>query len=207
MRCSDCSREVRPIVCLDIDGTLGAYHEHFLDFAEEYFDVIMLRQWDGEGDWEDYLGITKKEYREVKLAWRQGGGKRTMPCFLGAQEISEAARTFNAEVWITTTRPWNRLDSVDPDTQEWLRRNRIYHDFLLYDDDKYGKLAEITDGGRVIMVLDDLPEQYDRAAAEFGEEVPLLIAQQHNVTQRTKRASVRTLFEAQVIMEERLSKW
>jgi hypothetical protein len=34
--CTRCSSVVKPLVAVDIDGTLGDYHTHFLNFAREY---------------------------------------------------------------------------------------------------------------------------------------------------------------------------
>ena len=39
VRCSVCSDQVKPIVALDIDGTLGEYHGQFVKFATMYFDT------------------------------------------------------------------------------------------------------------------------------------------------------------------------
>ena len=207
MLCSSCSAVVRPIVCLDLDGTLGDYHRHFSEFCIGYFGRPFMMWWDGHGDWEDYLGITQREYREAKLAFRQVGGKRTMPIFDGARELASQCQVEGAEVWITTTRPWNRLDSTDPDTQEWLNRHRIRFDHLLYDDDKYGKLAEIVDPARVVAVLDDLPEQYDRAATVFGPEVPVLRLGNHNRWASTNRTTAPNLSVARDKINERINSW
>lgn len=181
MLCSSCGEIVRPVVAIDIDGTLGDYHGHFALFAKEYFDLGWVpMSWDGLGDWEEHLGLTKEQYREAKLAYRQGGQKRTMPLFPGAQQLTSEVRNQGAELWLTTTRPWLRLDSVDPDTREWLRRNNIQYDHLLYDDDKYLKLSQIVSKDRVVAVLDDLQEDCERAAEIFGIDVVMNRANQYN---------------------------
>lgn len=208
MLCSDCGVEVLPIVCLDLDGTLGQYHAHFLSFMNGYFGRTMPDSWNGEGNWEDYLGLSRRDYEEVKLAFRQGGMKRTMPIIPGAWLLSTSIREAGAEIWITTTRPYNRLDSVDPDTREWLRRNKIQYDHLLYDDDKYGKLEEILfNPERVVAILDDLPEQYDRAEEIFGENVPILKQGMHNEAAGQSRRTAGTLDQAQAMIMERIESW
>lgn len=171
MKCTACSQDIKPIVAVDIDGTLGNYHDHFVGFASDYYDRELPFAWDGSGDWEDYLGLSRAEYREAKLAYRQGGQKRLMPVFEGARAMMAELHLAGAEVWLTTTRPWMRHDSTDPDTREWLRRNHIGYDHLLYDDDKYFKLATLVDPLRVVGVIDDLPGQIVRASMAF----PLLI--------------------------------
>jgi hypothetical protein len=68
-------------------------------------------------------------------------------------------------VWICTTRPYLRLDNIDPDTREWLRRNKIQHDAVLWGSNKYRELVRIAGRERVVAVLDDLPEMAEQAAS------------------------------------------
>jgi len=160
----------KPIVALDIDGTLGDYHGNFLTFARHYFARAPEGyDWDATNPglpmWE-WMGIPLRDYRDAKLAYRQGGWKRWMPCYAGAAELTRAIQSAGAEVWLCTTRPYLRLDNVDPDTREWLRRNQIHYDALLFDPmheedgTKYDELARQA-GSRVASVVDDLPEMIE----------------------------------------------
>lgn len=168
MKCTACNEPVTPIVAIDIDGTLGDYYTHFQAFAWDYHNIIPpLGQWDGVGEWEDWMGMTKAEYREAKLAYRQGGGKRLMPIYEYATLLCRGVRESGAELWLTTTRPYMRHDSTDPDTRHWLERNGIQYDHLVYDDNKYVRLSTLVDPDRVVMVLDDLPEMLDEANKMF----------------------------------------
>lgn len=167
MRCSDCQRKVRPIVAVDIDGTLAQYHRSFVEFGEQWLGIeegSLPRDWDGIGEFRDRLGIESHLYRQMKLAFRAGGFKRWMPAFPMAAMFMQALNELGLEVWITTTRPWMRMDNVDPDTREWLRRNRVDHKHLLFDEDKYGILTELVDPERIVAVFDDEEEQRDRCA-------------------------------------------
>lgn len=154
----------RPVVGLDIDGTLGDYHLHFTRFAEQWCgrempephmntDGVPLYKW---------LGMSKATYRQCKLAYRQGGMKRSMPCYEGASELTHDIRKEGGQVWIATTRPYLRLDNIDPDTRHWLRRNKIQFDGVLFGQHKYRDLKRIL-GDRVLFVVDDLPELIGQA--------------------------------------------
>jgi len=154
-----------PVVAIDIDGTLGDYHTHFLRFAKGWIGRPMP-------DPEDinpglplhkFMGTSKATYRKCKLAYRQGGLKRSMPCYYGAKHITEALRRAGAEVWICTTRPYLRLDNIDPDTRHWLRRNGIQYDAVLWGEHKYRDLVKQVDRERIVGVLDDLPAMLDQA--------------------------------------------
>jgi 5'(3')-deoxyribonucleotidase len=207
MRCSRCSAVIRPVVAVDIDGTLGDYHHHFLEFSEVYLDRDLRRHWDGTGDWETYLGLDRRTYQELKLAYRQGGMKRSMPAFPMAAILMGEVQDAGAEVWITTTRPYNRLDNVDPDTKEWLRRNKIPFDYMLYDEHKYERLAQQVDHGRVIAVLDDLPDQCEAAARLFGHEVVIMRYAMHNRYRQHAFHGAEDLKQACRMIKSRIEGW
>lgn len=177
-----------PVVALDIDGTLGDYHGNFLSFAERYFDEAFppaelsnpgLKLW-------EWMGISRRDYQDAKLAYRQGGWKRWMPAYNGADRLTQEIRAAGAEVWICTTRPYLRLDNVDPDTREWLRRNGIQYDAVLFDrvDSKGSKYEELKRqaGDRVASILDDLPEMVQAAQdlQLMGCQEPILRDQPYN---------------------------
>lgn len=150
-------------MAIDIDGTLGNYHDHFILFAQEYLGVQLQWSYSGVGEFSDSLELTKKTYQEIKLAYRQGGMKRTMPPFPDAARFVNHLRDSGIEIWITTTRPYLRLDNIDPDTRHWLERHHIKYDGLLFNEDKYEVLVEIVDPNRVLMVVDDQPGKLDSA--------------------------------------------
>ena len=157
----------KPIVALDIDGTLGDYHGHFLRFAEGWIGRPMPSPSDINPGLPltKHMGVSKSTYRQCKLAYRQGGLKRSMPVYPGASELSRNLRKAGAEVWICTTRPYLRLDNIDPDTRHWLRRNKIQYDAVLWGEHKYRDLVKSVGIGRVVAVLDDLPEMAEQAAS------------------------------------------
>lgn len=181
---------MRPVVAVDIDGTLGAYHEHFLEFAEGWLGRTMPKVDTFEGgSLSRHMRVSKDTYRQVKLAFRQGGLKRSMPVYPHARELTIDLRKQGAEVWVCTTRPYLRLDNIDPDTRHWLRRNGIQYDGVIFGEGKYKRLAQIVGQAAIVAVLDDLPEQivasyrlglptllndqpYNRPPAMWGEDHP-----------------------------------
>lgn len=197
--------EGKPIVAVDIDGTMADYHGWFLQFAQLYLGKQMPAATDiNPGKpLARHMGITKATYREVKLAYRQGGMKRSMPVLRGSRDLLRAIRApygrhlvmddngwdsvrtvhgLGCEVWVCTTRPYLRLDNIDPDTREWLQRNKIRYDALLFDsvggDNKYRELVRQA-GDRVVCALEDLPEQVARAK-RYGVSHAFLRDQPYN---------------------------
>jgi hypothetical protein len=212
MKCTDCSAKIKPVVAIDIDGTLGPFHKHFLDFAAKYLDKRVPYDYDGTESFREHfcerVGVPESKWREIKLAYRQGGMKRTMPVYDFAEPLTRYITGQGAELWLTTSRPAYRLDNIDPDTLEWCRRNRIGFDHLLYDDDKYERLAELVDPARVVAVLDDLPEMYDAAMVRFGPDVPILAKSEWNRgVKRHTQVQVGYLQESCRLMGHRLAGW
>jgi hypothetical protein len=177
---------MKPVVAVDLDGTLGDHYTHTVQFAELWLGRPV--KYDPMAGWplgahkfqfHRALGVSKSTYRQIKLAYRQGGMKRSMPCFDGAAELTRGLRKDGAEVWICTTRPYLRLDGIDPDTRHWLRRNGIQYDGLVYGERKYYDLVKSVDRLRVACVLDDLPEMAEQAHRCHLEAI--LIDQPHNI--------------------------
>lgn len=206
IKCTTCSTPVHPIVAVDIDGTLAQYHRHFFEFASKYFDTEFSRDYDGRSRMHEHMGIPLEDYRRCKLAYRQGGMKRSIPMYPGAESFMWSLRDMDVEVWITTTRPYARLDGTDPDTRFWLENHGIMYDYLLYDEDKYKILRRNVTKSRVIAVVDDLEEQCEAAGTLFGTDVPLMPDRQHNryVGYWTK---FKDFHELTTIIKERVGNW
>jgi len=163
VRCTNCSKLVRPVAVVDIDGTLGMYHEHFIWFAQKYLNTQLPHNYDGRGEFSDFLGLDKREYRDIKLAYRQGGMKRFMPVYTGAGWFMEKLHDMGLEIWIATTRPWMSLSNIDPDTRFWLKQNMMPYDGMVFDDRKYESVLNLIDQERIVIVIEDLLELCDEA--------------------------------------------
>jgi len=188
MLCSNCSQVIRPVVALDIDGTLGDYHSHLLQFMRAYTGYGYLpglrRPYSGKERFSEYcmeqFDIDLRTFRDIKLAYRQGAQKRSMPVKVGASNLTKQLVMDDAEIWITTTRPYLRLDGIDPDTRFWLDHNEIDYYGLLYDEYKYRQLARCVDPARVAAVLDDLPDQLDEALMLFPNADIYMLRNEYN---------------------------
>ena len=196
MLCTRCSEHIRPVVAVDIDGTLGDYHGHFIDFAEQYVGRTLHRNYNGYSSFRLWFStannIGTEEFRAIKLAYRQGGMKRSMPVFDGAANLLHTVIDHDAELWLTTTRPYLSLDTVIPDTVWWLAQNGMSdYDGMLFDEDKYAKLVERVESERIVAVIDDLPDMCDEADHLIGRNVSVMIGTQWNsAIQNGRRSSM-----------------
>lgn len=215
MLCTKCSAPVQPIVCFDIDGTMGKYHEHFLTFAAEYLGYSTLIAgkdlYDGSVPFRtwfcDVFNTDVRTFRDIKLAYRQGAQKRSMEVQRWARVATRLAHDCGAEVWITTTRPYMRLDNIDPDTRFWLRRHSIYYDYMIYGDHKYEELANQVQPYRVCFVLEDLAEQIEEAQSRFGAEVPYMYCSPWNQATQGSYQGLKAGEEIILKVEERIDSW
>lgn len=156
---------VAPVVGVDVDGTLADYYEHFRWFAELYLQrPIPAPDWSFTSEFSEALNIGKEEYRQVKLAYRQGGMKRSLPRLDEyVTPVIEQIRLDGIQVWICTTRPWLRLDNIDPDTRFWIERNLGRVDGVIYGEEKYEDLIDLVGKERILGIIDDLPENIELA--------------------------------------------
>jgi hypothetical protein len=158
------------VVAIDIDGTLGDHHGHVAQFAElwlgrevKYNPALGWPVGATKFQFNKALGIGKPTYRQIKLAYRQGGLKRSMPVYEGAHELVASIREMGVEVWICTSRPAYKLDTIEPDTKHWLRVNRITFDHMIFGDNKYHDLVKQVPHDKIVCVLDDLTEMVAQA--------------------------------------------
>jgi len=196
---------LKPVVALDIDGTLGDYHGHFLRFAEQWYGRPMPSPGDINPGLplHKFMRTSKATYRQCKLAYRQGGLERSMPVYEGASELTIALRKAGAEVWLCTTRPYLKHDTQSPNTIHWLRRGRIQFDHMLSGPHKYHDLAKSVGAERVVATLDDLPEMYV-VAGKLGLK-PWLRDQPYN--RHVKACRVTDLAWAQERFINHIERW
>ncbi len=197
-------REIlRPVFGIDLDGTLGDFHSHFFNFAEGWLGKKIERRYRGDVPMTKHIGISKERYRKVKLAYRRGGLKRSMPVYPGACELTCSLRERGAIVIICTTRPYLQIDNVEPDTIEWLRRNQIQYDGIIYGERKFKDLKKSWNG-QIVAAVDDLPEMILQA---YDCGFPgIMIVRNHNIQFHTKWRE-NSLYEVSKLLHELLDEW
>lgn len=162
---------MKPVLGIDIDGTLVDYHRHFTDFAVQYFDLDMehyaFHTYDSRLPFHKFLGVSKEKYRQCKMAYRRGELKRSVPLlpspYPDAPTLTKTLRLWGVDVWLCTTRPYLAYDYIDSATRHNLRRHNIVHNAVLWGEHKYRDLVREVGRGRIIGVLDDLPSMCDQA--------------------------------------------
>jgi hypothetical protein len=180
-----------------------AFGEHRTGEPNRYPEGEFVDDYDGKEPFRSYLGISQRLHRQVKLAYRQGGLKRSLPPFGYASELTRSLRKKGAEVWLATTRPYLAHDRIDPDTRHWCRRFGIQYDEVIHGPWKYRDLVREIGLERIVAIVDDLPE-LRRQAISVGIEHAYLLARPHNVGEPGRLTDLTT---AEVILLEDLEKW
>lgn len=207
MLCSRCNRDVQPVVVLDIDGTLGNYHSHFIKFAEDYLQRTLPKSFAGMGTFWESLGLPLDEYRQIKLAYRSGGLKRSMPRMPYMGFFLGQVYGLQPEIWIATSRPYLRLDNIDPDTRFWLDHHGIMYDGLLFGDDKYEQLARNVEAGRVVAIVDDESEQLRTARRLFPGAAVMAASKWNEHVPQEEGIPRYTLSDAGTVVSYRIRQW
>jgi hypothetical protein len=209
---------MKPVVALDVDGTLVDYHSHFAAFARQYFGrrPVIDEPYDARMPFYKYLGVSKAAYRKCKLAYRRGELKRSVPLlpppYPQAGDMVRVLRRWGVDVWLCTTRPYLSHDAVDDATRHNLRRNGVGYQGLIWGEHKYRELVRTVGSHRVAAVLDDLPDMC-RQSWELGLPTGFAI-REHNLLQwhalgaeSLKWYPTRTHDETLMWLRERLDKW
>lgn len=212
MLCTQCSQFIKPIVALDIDGTLGDYHGHFERFAEAWMgrsqSEVRPDRYDGTEKYSEWFtqsyGVSLDAFRTIKLAFRMGGLKRSMPVIRDADLITWSLRDDGAEIWLVTNRPYLKVDSIDSDTRFWLDHHSIQYDHLLYGPDKWNRLLEQVDKDRIVAVVDDDPGQV-KDAIRLGLPAIMIRTKYNGGVNGVNTAM--SLYHIRSLVSMELSKW
>lgn len=200
-------RHVMPVAGVDIDGTIAKYHSHFTAFANEWTGRALGNPtpYFGEDPFHVYLGLSKRQYREVKLAYRRSGLKRSMPTVFGSEEFVRRLRK-NCRVVFCTTRPYLSIDNIEPDTVEFLRRNGIKYDGLILGHLKYQALRDQYGEENILGVIDDDPAMV-RSAIKSRLHARLITRASNSNHCSNDVPRVTNFVEATNFFDERFNEW
>ena len=116
-------RDEGPIVAIDIDGVLGDQIAGVIPMVERDYAITLT--YEDVVDWRYDFGPSDIA-TEIGRALSEEGYIRDMPVHEGAQKMT-AALIPRHRVLVTTARSASTRDL----TEEWLHRNRLFHDVLL----------------------------------------------------------------------------
>jgi len=129
---------VKKVCYLDIDGVLNNYPECWLDFVRSKLPQRSGRYPEIMRD----LNLVKANlsyqgYKNLKWEYRESGYKTTIPITPMASAITYDLHQMGYHIVIITARPVKEHPSLFKQTMDWLQKNKIEFDDLIFDGDKH----------------------------------------------------------------------
>ena len=165
------------IAGIDIDGVLADYPASFFQFVESIGrevpkDIVHTAD----------LTLDPKEYAYLKHLYREGGYKRSIPVVKGAKRFLDIIKKRGYAIVLLTSRPYKQYKRMFADTMEWLDKNKLYYDAIIFDEEKNIRLYREF-GDRVkFFVEDELGKANE--VAEIGIKT-FLINRAYNIGKET----------------------
>ncbi len=144
------------IVGVDIDGVLADYPYHFVNFINEKIgtnykpeDITTYDLYYG------CLGLPVQIVKNLKDEFRQSGQNRYIPLIKGAKDFLKELQEDGYRIVLLSARPYKKYKRIFADTQEWLKKNKLVHDAILWDEDKCERLIREYGKDNVKFFIED----------------------------------------------------
>lgn len=154
------------VVAVDIDGVLNDYPRHFLRWAARY---LQGGAFSGTSELRDEVG--PKRYLELKDLYRESGEKRNQGVREGAKALLDGLRSAGFTVVLLSKRPYWRFYRIYADTIEWLERNALFAEAVLFDREKHRRILDRFP--ELVAIVEDDPRVAAEVAA-VGKRVVLV---------------------------------
>lgn len=154
---------------IDIDGVLNMYPEPWLKYIE--------KEWAGINTVSDptNLNIVKKSvpyqiYKDLKYSYRESGMKEKLPVNPGAVQLTQELKKKGYHIVIITSRPVEEHPSLYKQTLNWLQKNNIQFDNILFDPNK--EVSVLLRYPKLLFGIDD-HRTYANLIASWGYQMYL----------------------------------
>jgi phosphoglycolate phosphatase-like HAD superfamily hydrolase len=164
-----------PVVAVDIDGVLNDYPRSFLRWVEKRPGMLGVRPglrtsgWATLRELRDDVGPRK--FLELKDSYRESGAKRDQGVRPGAKELLDGLRSNGLPVVLLSKRPYWRFYRIYADTLEWLERNGLFADAVLFHPEKHRQILESFP--KLLAMIEDDPRVAEEVRAA-GYDVVLV---------------------------------
>lgn len=129
--------ENKKICYLDLDGVLNNYPKCWLNFLwENYPDRKFIREYINDLNKIKHQ-IPYQVYKDLKWEYRESGYKENIPADTNAEMLCAKLNSMGFHICIITSRPIKEHPSLFKQTVNWLNKNHIYYDDLIFDEDKH----------------------------------------------------------------------
>lgn len=144
------------VVGVDIDGVLADYPRSFVDFINKELGTDYTMDTVDSYDIYECLGISTELGVKLKDRYRQTGQKRFIPVCEGAKEMLTWLREQGYKIMLLTARPYQEYKRIFADTLEWLDKNELPYDSIIFDEKKEERLIKEFGKDRIEFFIDDV---------------------------------------------------
>lgn len=124
-------------VCgLDIDGVLNFYPDPWVEFLNErlnasFPDLKAVK-----------ASVPYQLYKDIKYEYRESGIKENLEVRPGAAELTSILKSLGYTIMILTARPFSKHKTLFKQTANWLTKNGIKYDGIIFGEDKYIQILQ-----------------------------------------------------------------
>lgn len=149
-----------PVAIVDIDGVLSDYPNCFYDWIKDNVKELgnSITSRTRAKFLFDNTSITEQEI--WKRDYRRSGVKADLPVLPGAKEFLSMVRSRGLKVILLTNRPYDEHYRIYPDTLEWLSKNDLQYDGILWARDK--GLEAVKNFKNICWAVDDTEKNIKR---------------------------------------------
>lgn len=158
------------ICIIDIDGVLNTYPDCYLEFVDKEYGY----HFETLNEMKDWLGYA--EYKRIKEAYRTSGYKESLVVSSGAVEFMKHLKEQGYYIIILSARPVDRYNTLIMQTTNWLKKNEIEYDYLMFNGSKNLEIIQKFDN--VEFVVED-NRYYANSIAKHGYQV-FLVSNRYN---------------------------
>jgi len=144
------------IVGVDIDGVLADYPRSFLEYINQELNTDFDSDNIVKYNIYEQFGISTELGMKLKDRYRQSGQKRFIPVVDGAKEMLADLREQGYKIVLLTARPYQKYNRIFSDTMEWLEKNDLVYDAIIFDEDKEERLLKEFGNNRVDFFIEDV---------------------------------------------------
>ena len=148
------------IVFVDIDGVLASWPKTYINFVNKKFNTNYNTLKNIENN------LDKRELYTTKQEYRLSGIKSNMDVLEGAHLFLEKLKQFGYYIILLTARPYKKIFRIYSDTLEWLKKNNLYFDAILWDEEKEKYIIEHFNIDNVVFCIDDSIENINKLSAK-----------------------------------------
>jgi|TARA_Y100000310_G_scaffold273645_1_gene289201 hypothetical protein len=137
------------IVFVDIDGVLATWPETYIQFVNNKLGTNYETFFEVENS------LEKKLAYSIKNDYRLSGVKSNMGMLENAAELLDSLKNSGYYIVLLTARLYKKIFRIYSDTLEWLNKNNLYFDAIIWKEEKEKYIIEHFNSNNVMFCIDD----------------------------------------------------